>query len=74
MAANHSPEVEAEARALVAQFAVRLDELADLMAAHILAESVVLRSLVAEDDLRATCAQNIRQLLTMLGGQASSGS
>jgi hypothetical protein len=74
MAANHSPEVEAEARELVAQFAVRLDELADLMAAHILAESDVFRSLVGENDLRATCAQNIRQLLTMLGGQPPAGS
>ena len=58
----------------MAQFAVRIDELADLMAAHILAESVVFRSLVADDDLRATCAQNITQLLTILGGQAPVGS
>ena len=39
MAADHSPEVEAEARELVTQFGERVEELADLMAAHILAES-----------------------------------
>ncbi|WP_194893222.1 PucR family transcriptional regulator [Catenulispora pinisilvae] len=74
MAAVHTPEVEAEARALVARFAERLDELADLMAAHILAESAVLRSLVAEPELRVTCAQNINQLLTVLGGRPPAGS
>lgn len=44
------------------------------MAAHILAESAVLRSLVAEHELRVTCAQNINQLLTMLGGRPPAGS
>ena len=44
------------------------------MAAHILAESAVLRSLVAEHELRVTCAQNINQLLTTLGGRPPAGS